>query len=186
MRRLQSALSEVLAAKGTMGQFNALTQPCKEYGMFAHNIATPHRVHSNFVLCPLTQVTFASVANTPFILKLTPACDNLSQPPGCTTWCILLPTMVKLQNLDVKARAQHPVRFRGQPEQKINADTEIRGDQDRSPRGGSSQFLKLIIGMSSRSSAGGLAVGWEEGGDRHSPLGLWNTNTPVTGCNRRG
>src|SRR5262249_52942714 len=116
MRRLQSALSEVLAAQRTMGQFNALTQACEEYGMFAYNIAAADRVHSNLALCPLADVAFASMTNTPLILELAATRYNLRQPPRCTTRRVFFPTMVKLQNFDVKARPQHPVGFLGQPE----------------------------------------------------------------------
>src|SRR6516164_975136 len=116
LRRFQSALGEIVPAQRAMGEFNALTQPHKEHGMLTHDIAAAKGVHSDFALCPLTDVAFAPMTNTSVILELARARDNLSQPPGRTAWRVFLQTMVQLENFDVKVRPQHPIGFLGQPE----------------------------------------------------------------------
>src|SRR6516164_1264887 len=94
--------------------------------------------------------------------------------------------MMKLHNFNIKIWAQHLVGLLGQPEQKIDADTKIRSEKNRSPGRGCAYFLKLISCVSGGADHQWFSVCSTTGSDGDRALRFSYVDGNIAGSHRRG
>ena len=123
-----------LPAFAAMFQFNLFVWAGKDHGVFAHDFTFANRFNWNF--CS--------------IVSLPP--QNLRNRFCSPTWCILLHLMMGLGNFGVKFRTKDSSRRARQREKRIDADAEIRSENDRDRTRCILNRFTLFGGMSGRAN----------------------------------
>ena len=139
----QGAVSEIVTAMSAMDELDAFPQAGKHHRVLTYNIAPPKRLHPDFSVRTLSDETVSG--KNPCLVQVTiqNLCDNLSQLESGAAWCVLLESMVSLEDFNVEAGAQHTGYFGHHFEEYIDPHAHIGSEDAGDHPGEGLGFLNL-------------------------------------------